>query len=150
MDLHRCNVFSFWVLETLGRNFKTIQKVQYICVSMLSILCSSALTSKPQKPKITKESRKKNARKQKTTLKTQEEKNTETYGVLTRSPNLCFLLFFFLFSGIGRGEVHPQNWDPNGLEGNEMDTKCHIRVFHICPKTQRSALFSDIYIYIYI
>ena len=49
-----------------------------------------------------------------------------------------FFCLFFLFSGIGRGEVHPLNWDPNGLAGNEMDIKCHMRFFHICPKTQGS------------
>ena len=68
---------------------------------------------------------------------------------------VCFVFywcFFFWFSGIGRGEVHPQNWDPNGLVGNEMDTKCHIRFFHMRPKTQcslRSFLINK-YLYIYI
>ena len=33
-------------------------------------------------------------------------KISETHGVLTWSQNLCL---FFLFSGTGRGEIHPQN-----------------------------------------
>jgi len=56
------------------------------------------------------------------------------------SPNLfvfCYFVFF-LFSGIWIGEVHLQNWNLNGLLGNEMDTKCQICHFHTCPKTQRS------------
>ena len=54
-------------------------------------------------------------------------------------PFFFLVLFLFLwFSGIWRGEVHLKNWDLNDLLGNEMDTKCLIRNFHTCPKTQRS------------
>ena len=58
--------------------------------------------------------------------------------IVPKSVFFLVLFLFLWFSGIWRGEVHLQNWALNDLLGNEMDTKCLIRNFHTCPKTQRS------------
>ena len=84
---------------------------------------------------ITKKIQKQTPEKAKKAKTKKSTKISETYGVLTWSPK-HFFSKHLLFSGIGRGEVHPQTWDPNGLVGYEMDTKCHMRFIH--PKAQRS------------
>ena len=100
MDLHRFDVFSFWVLGIFGRNFKNTEKVQSI---FQSYLYSAHLLWHPNHKHKKNEKHRENQKNTnlEKTKKTQKPKKNKALTETQTSPRIfCFSSGFFGFVGV--------------------------------------------------
>ena len=105
MDLHRFDVFSFWVLGIFGRSLKKTEKVQSIFNLIYTLLiCFDIQTTNKKTKNIEKTKKHTNLEKTKKTQKQKTKTKNQTTKALTEtqtSPRIfCFSSGFFGFVGV--------------------------------------------------
>ena len=157
MDLHRFDVFSFWVLGIFGRNFKNTEKVQSIfnLIYTLLICFDIKTTNKKKKRKPSRKPKKHtNLEKTKKTQKQKKQKNKKPKP--WQKPRLLpesfvFPPFFFGFVGVLKLRRY-QRMQPKHLA--RIDGR-HVHKWKECGRNTVSLCLTipigkKIYMYIYI
>ena len=156
MDLHRFDVFSFWVLGIFGRNFKNTEKVQSIFNLIYTLLiCFDIQTTNKKKTKTIEKTKKthkprenqKNAK----TKKTKKQKTKALTETQTSPRIFCFSSGFFGFVGVLKLRRY-QRMQPKHLA--RIDGR-HVHKWKECGRNTVSLCLTipigkNIYVYIYI
>ena len=159
MDLHRFDVFSFWVLGIFGRNFKNTEKVQSIFNLIYTLLiCFDIQTTNKKKRKPSRKPKKHtNLEKTKKTQKQKTKKQkTKALTETQTSPRIfCFSSGFFGFVGVLKLRRY-QRMQPKHLariDGRHVHKwkECGRNTVSLCltiPIGKKKYIYICIYIYI--